>query len=58
MATINPAKDFKLNAELTYSEEADIRSRLSYHENMRQALLVALAEIAKLREEVNILKGV
>ena len=58
MATTNPAKDFKLNAELTYAEDSDIRSRLAYQENMRQALLVALAEIAKLREEVNILKGV
>lgn len=58
MATNNPAKDFKLNAELTYAEDSDIRSRLAYQENMRQALLVALAEIAKLREEVNILKGV
>lgn len=58
MATINPAKDFKLNAELTVSEESDSRSRLAYHENMRQALLVALHEIAKLREEIEILKGV
>ena len=58
MAFTNPAKEFKLNAELTVSEESDYRSRLAYHENMRQALLVALHEIAKLREEIEILKGV
>lgn len=57
MAITNPAKEFKLNAELTYAEDSEVRSRLAYHENMRQALLVALHEIAKLREEIEILKG-
>ena len=58
MPTINEAKSFKLQAELTPREHEEQRARLLYDENVRQAVLLLLSEVAKLRDEVNILKGV
>ena len=54
---INKAKDFKLDAELNPVDDQVQRIRLGYHENMRQAILILLEEVATLREEVNQLKG-
>lgn len=54
---INKAKDFKLEAELNPVDDQVQRIRLGYHENMRQAILILLEEVATLREEVNQLKG-
>lgn len=54
---INKAKDFKLEAELNPVDDQVQRIRLGYHENMRQAILILLEEVATLREEVNKLKG-
>ena len=55
--SINKAKDFKLDAELNPVDDQVQRIRLGYHENMRQAILILLEEVATLREEVNQLKG-
>lgn len=55
--SINKAKDFKLDAELNPVGDQVQRIRLGYHENMRQAILILLEEVATLREEVNQLKG-
>lgn len=55
--SINKAKDFKLDAELNPVADQVQRIRLGYHENMRQAILILLEEVATLREEVNQLKG-
>ena len=55
--SINKAKDFKLEAELNPVDDQVQRIRLGYHENMRQAILILLEEVATLREEVNQLKG-
>ena len=54
---INKAKDFKLEAELNPVDDQVQRIRLGYHENMRQAILILLEEVATLREEINQLKG-
>lgn len=54
----NPAKEFKLlpvpqtNAELIIAD--NLRELL---ESMHQANIMLLQEVAKLREEVNVLKG-
>lgn len=53
----NVAQGFKLHAELVPTEEAEQLTRLAYHENMRQAILLLLDEVAKLRNEVNTLRG-
>lgn len=58
MPITNPAKTFVLAAELTVTEENDIRARLAYEENIRIAVMLLLNEVASLREEVNVLKGV
>ena len=55
--SINKAKDFKLDAELNPVDDQVQRIRLGYHENMRQAILILLEEVATIREEVNQLKG-